>query len=70
MKEIDLNFCFKGNREYIHGTDIFTKLIESNKIESAIDILFHGITKNNMTFFSEKPSDKDIKVTFKYQNNK
>jgi len=66
-KSTDLEFCFKGNRKYVHGTDIFLKLIEeyNNNIEK-IDIAFHGITVNNMTFFTEKPLNKDIKVAFRY----
>jgi len=69
-KTIDLDFCFKGSRKYVHGTDIFTKLIEfhSNDVKN-IDIAFHGITINNMTFHSEKPDVKDIKVIFRCLDN-
>jgi len=74
MKEVfDLDFCFKGSRKYVHGTDIFLKLVEkyNDDIEN-IDIAFHGISVNNMTFSSNKPIDKEIKVTFRglHENNK
>ena len=74
MKEVfDLDFCFKGSRKYVHGTDIFLKLVEkyNDDIEN-IDIAFHGISVNNMTFSSNKPINKEIKVTFRglHENNK
>lgn len=74
MKEkINLDFCFKGSRQYVHGTDIFTKLIEeyNNDIKN-IDIAFHGITINNMTFSTDKPETEEVRVTFRslYNDNK
>lgn len=68
-KEFDLEFCFKGSRKYVHGTDIFTKILEqhSNSIEN-IDIAFHGITVNNMAFYTDKPKD-EVKVTFRCHND-
>jgi len=70
MKEIfDLEFCFKGNRNYIHGTDIFTKLAEKYDNVIKIDIAFHGISVDNMSFFSTKPNGKELKVTFKCQHD-
>ncbi len=67
MKEkIDLDFCFKGSRKYVHGTDIFTKLTENyNNDMKNIDLAFHAITVRNMTFFIEKPKNSEIKVTFR-----
>ena len=65
-KKIDLDFCFKGNRKYVHGTDIAMKLIKSCADEvKNIDIAFHAITVNNMCFSTEKPEGKDVKVTFR-----
>jgi len=66
----DLEFCFKGDRNYIHGTDIFNKLTEKfvNNI-SKIDISFHSVAINNMTFFTQKPETDDVKVTFRCQND-
>jgi len=34
-----------------------------------IDIAFHGITINNMTFSTEKPEGKEVKVTFRCLHN-
>jgi len=65
-KEFNLDFCFKGSRKYVHGTDIFTELTKQyNKDAKNIDIAFHGITVNNMTFSIEKPERKEVKVTFR-----
>ena len=71
MKEkIDLNFCFKGNRQYVHGTDIYTKLIELyNNDVKKLDIAFHGVTIKNITFYTSKPDGYDIKVTCKCIHN-
>jgi len=68
QKAFDVNFCFKGERKYVHGTDICTKLTEMYPDIQKFDIAFHGITTNNMTFFSKKPDNTDIKVTFKCDN--
>jgi len=66
MKEkMNLDFCFKGTRTYIHGTDIFTKLIEAYHSSKNIDIAFHGITINNITFSTDKPENEEVKVTFR-----
>lgn len=66
MKErIDLDFCFKGSRKYVHGTDIFAELTKNNNDMKNIDLAFHGITVKNMTFFTEKPENSEIKVTFR-----
>jgi len=68
--EFDLEFCFKGSRTYVHGTDIFTEISKyySDSIKN-IDIAFHGITLNNMTFIKDKPRDKEVKVTFRCLDN-
>ena len=69
MNECELEFCFKGTRNYVHGTDIFTKLVESYSNVSKVDILFHGVTVKNMRFLTEKPEANEVKVTFKCQCN-
>lgn len=68
-QKFNVEFCFKGSRTYVHGTDIFTKVSEhySKDIQN-IDIAFHGITLNNMTFMQEKP-EKEVKVTFRCLQN-
>lgn len=70
-KGFNLDFCFKGSRQYVHGTDIYTKLLEyySGDIKD-IDIAFHGISTNNMTFTDQKPEVEEIKVTFKCLHEK
>jgi len=68
-EQFDLNFCFKGDREYIHGTDIFIKLLKYYQRIDKIDIAFHGISINNLTFYTEKPDIKDIKVSFRAISN-
>ncbi len=66
QEKFDLDFCFKGNRDYIHGTDIFSKLIEyyDDDVKN-IDIAFHGIAINNMSFSIDKPVSNEVKVTFR-----
>lgn len=65
-KAFDLEFCFKGNRKYVHGTDIFTNLTKHlNRNIKKIDIAFHGISLNNMRFSTEKVEDTEVKVTFR-----
>jgi len=70
IKEFNLEFCFKGSRKYVHGTDIFTKISEqySDSIKN-IDIAFYGITVNNMTFYKEKAEKEEVKVTFRCQDD-
>lgn len=78
MKKQNLNFCFKGNRTYVHGTDIYNKLldyVENMKCGiSSIDLSFHGITKKNIKISEEKPQDEDLlKFAYRYtdkENNK
>ena len=52
MKDFSLNFKFKGNRNYVHGTDIYTKVLQHLSKEftiSNIDLSFHKVVKNNLT---------------------
>jgi len=66
-KEFELEFCFKGSRTYVHGTDIFTKL--TGYYGNNIDLVFHAIVINGLTFFTEKPEGNEVKVTLKCQKN-
>ncbi len=45
-----MNFCFKGSRNYIHGTDVLAKLIETNKNKNLthLDVKFNGIMYTNL----------------------
>lgn len=70
QKKESLEFCFKGSRNYVHGTDIFNKLIdllgEEMKNEK-IDVTFHGIAKTNMNLTPVKPENEDLlKFAIKY----
>lgn len=73
MKEYNLEFCFKGSRIYVHGTDIFNKVIEvlKNEIKNEkIDLSFHGVAKTNMNLVAEKPeNDELLKFAIKFTND-
>ncbi len=49
-------FQFKGNREYVHGTDITNHFLTffSEQKPTNIDIKFHGIVKNNLLMTNVK----------------
>lgn len=70
MDKLNLGFCFKGSRTYVHGTDIFNKVTEILKDEmknEKQDLSFHGIATSDMDLLSEKPEDKNLlKFVFKY----
>ena len=71
MKKYIPGFCFKGNRNYVHGTDIFNKLIElfGNELNGKkIDLSFHGIAKTNLDLIADKPAEELIKFVFKYKD--
>ena len=68
-QDLDLEFCFKGERTYVHGTDIFNTLTKQfNTPLKKIDIAFHGIVLNNMSFSTQKPENDEVKVSFRCQN--
>jgi len=75
MREVyNLDFCFKGNRTYVHGTDIFNKTLDlfttqlGYKEIKNIDISFHHIATQNLTFLSDYTGDgNDLKVTIKFK---
>ena len=77
MKEIkyDLEFCFKGNRTYVHGTDIYNKIVEilnNDMKDTKIDLSFHGVAKKNILLSNKKPENENlIKFVCKYtgENN-
>jgi len=73
MKKHNLEFCFKGSRTYVHGTDIFNKVVDSLKNEiknEKVDLSLHGIAKTNMTLVNEKPEKEDLlKFAFKFTKN-
>jgi hypothetical protein len=72
MKKYSLEFCFKGSRNYVHGTDIFNKVIKQLKNEmlnKKIDLSFHGIARTNIDLVNEKPENEElIKFAIKFIN--
>lgn len=73
MKKYSLEFCFKGSRTYVHGTDIFNKLTDLLKNEmknEKIDLSFHGIAKTNIDLLIKKPeNDELLKFVIKFTDN-
>lgn len=57
---IPVTFCFKGSRDYVHGTDMFNKIIELNKerFNGAefidIDMTVRSIARTNMDLFESQ----------------
>lgn len=52
----NMDFCFKGNRDYVHGTDIFNRIsgyimdnLSITDIDN-IDLSIHKIIRKNITF--------------------
>ena len=67
MKSFDLDFKFKGSRDYVHGTDIFNKLLTElrglgHSLPDRIVFSMHKIMHSNLTAYlgspDEMPADK------------
>jgi hypothetical protein len=78
MKGFLLNFKLKGNRDYVHGTDIYSKIMEHLNSEnfkvSNIDISFHKIATHNLKAElypsnTINPGIKNLVSIFKFTNN-
>jgi hypothetical protein len=73
QKKESLEFSFKGTRNYVHGTDIYNKMIDLLKddlLNKNFDLSFHGIAKNNINLSEIKPDDESLlKFVCKYTNN-
>jgi hypothetical protein len=70
-EQYNLEFCFKGDRTYVHGTDIYNKIIKNLAQKEVdyinIDFSFHGVVKNNILISSIKPEDEEsLKLVYKY----
>lgn len=56
-KKVSLSFCYKGNRDYVHGTDIFNESINTiyekggTKKFIDVDMTIRKITRNNMNLY-------------------
>lgn len=71
MQKYNLEFCFKGTRTYVHGTDIYNKMLDFLKDKeiqkSNFDLSFHGIAKTNIEISQNKPENESLlKFAFKY----
>lgn len=74
QEKTNLDFCFKGNRTYVHGTDIYnkmTKFLSDDKQIQSLDLSFHGIAKTNIEISKDKPVDESLlKFAYKYTDDK
>jgi len=66
----NLKFCFKGSRNYVHGTDIVSKLLaqKSSKSLTRIDLRFNGIATTGLMLVEEH-SNPDAKVNVRWMEN-
>lgn len=60
MKKIDLNFRYKGDRQYIHGTDMFNQCLRVLKEQTQGEI-------GNLEFAIHKMTDSNLSMML-YQN--
>jgi len=68
MKEsTPIYFCFKGERDYVHGTDIFNKtmLAVAQYGFEQVDLVIRGVARHNMDLYPEAnaPFDQAANVT-------
>lgn len=62
MKNIELDFCFKGDRQYVHGTDMLNKCVDylleacGNRLEN-FQFVIHRMTDRNLIFTFHQISD-------------
>lgn len=75
-ERIRLSICFKGGRDYLHGTDIYnevTKRIKDDAREGGFELSFHGLMRTDVELSDTKPQDKEaLKFVCKYvsRNNR
>lgn len=65
-----LRFRFKGNRNYVHGTDILNALLQAyknTKLEN-IDVRFNGVVTSNLLLIP-KDTQGDVKVHIRWDEN-
>ena len=66
--EIYLNFCFKGDRDYVHGTDMFNSIVKNLDTSlKRIDFMIYKRTNKNL-LLKDKLNNKDL-IIFKFLNN-
>jgi hypothetical protein len=77
MEVLSLDFKFKGERDYIHGTDIYSEITQylSKAYKPAdIDLSFHKVVKNNLIGELYSITEVGSKIidpvsVFKFTNN-
>jgi len=75
MKTTTLDLCYKGTRDYVHGTDIFNACMKSLSTETElpeiIDMSIHAIMRNQLCILSQtQPSSSEkFSVIFKFSRN-
>lgn len=63
-----MDFCYKGGRDYVHGTDIFNELSHFVGDVPTIDCVFHGIARQQLIFSDRAPPEtREIKVVCIYE---
>jgi hypothetical protein len=64
---INLNFCFKGDRDYIQGTSVVSELFQTmaNKKLSQIDLKFNGIIQSGLDLV-EGAENPEAKVNIRW----
>ena len=63
-----LNFCFKGARNYVHGTDVVSELLKVfvNHDINDIDLKFSGIAETNLSLIEgHERSDAKVSICLK-----
>ena len=61
-----LSFCFKGNRAYVHGTDIVSELLKhfADAKLADLDLKFNGITSTSLDLI-DGDHDENAKVNIR-----
>lgn len=70
IEKTRLKLCFKGERTYLHGSDIYnevTKRLKDDMREGDFELSFHGMMRTNVELSDTKPQDKKaLKFVCKY----
>ncbi|WP_420401444.1 hypothetical protein [Flagellimonas sp.] len=61
---MNLNFKFKGDRDYVHGTDIYTRLVEVLKQEyeplEMLELSFHKVANKQLKMLVLEQEDNSL----------
>lgn len=68
MSRTKVQFCFKGTRNYIHGTDIFDKCLAlvsgSDGVPERVDMSIHSIIRNQLAVVPMNVTKGKFQVNF------